>query len=200
MISHAAKHSSPTERDFPIVMKIYSRILYDGAPTASLRFRDEDRTIFSRFFKDLCDAGWRMVMASCRRLARLHNLNATTRTPHAAFTHRCAHCRAGGDQAPVAKMLTFSASGGTAWWGSTETKGSCRKPKSNVFPSHHTDLEETAKLLDGAGRCCLVRQLPLVGTERGYLRLSYAASMEELEEGVARIANCQANGLVKPCH
>jgi len=192
--------------------EIYSRILYDGAPTSIASFPGmKDRTIIlDGFSKTYAMTGWRLGYGVMnRRLAQTFTklmINSNSCTP--AFTQMAAIAALRGDQAPVAKMVdTFRKRRDRVVELLNRIEGvSCRKPRGAfyVFPNVRAlgkTSEEIAKLLLDEQGVAVLSGNAFGGYGEGYLRLSYAASMEELEEGVARIAEfAKQMASRQPCH
>jgi aspartate aminotransferase len=179
--------------------EIYSHILYDGHhhSIASLPGMKERTIILDGFSKTYAMTGWRLgygVMPS-QLAEQVTKLMINSNSCTAAFTQVAGLAALGGDQTPVSKMVeTFRERRDRVVELLNAIEGiSCRTPRGAfyVFPNtgdlglKSSDLER--QLLHGMGVAALS------GTAfgkygEGYLRISYATSMEELEKGLARIA------------
>ncbi len=178
--------------------EIYSRILYDGEHCSLAQHEDlRDRIcILDGFSKTYAMTGWRLgygVMSEemVTQVARLQT-NATSCT--AAFTQMAGVEALRGSQEGAEDMLAeFRKRREVIVDGLNEIPGiSCRKPKGAfyVFPNvkelGRKSKELETMLLEEAGVASLT------GTSfgqygEGYLRFSYANSIENIEEALRRI-------------
>ena len=188
------------DRDIMILSdEIYSRIIYEGSHSSIASFPGmKERTIIlDGFSKTYAMTGWRLgygVMnpTLAEQITKLMiNSNSCT----AAFTQMAGIRALRGDQAPSSKMVeTFRQRRDRVVELLNQIDGvSCRTPLGAfyVFPNV-TDVTDNSSglasvLLEEAGVAVLG------GTAfgqygEGYLRLSYATSMQTLEEGIERIA------------
>jgi aspartate aminotransferase len=192
---------------FVLSDEIYSRILYDGAHVsiATLPGMRDRTVILDGFSKTYAMTGWRlgygvMPKALAGQVAKLMiNSNSCT----AAFTQRAGVAALRGDQGASREMLrTFRRRRDRVVELLNAIPGvSCRLPRGAfyAFPNIRTlecpALDIQRRLLSEAGVAVLS------GTAfgrfgEGYLRLSYAASMSQLEEGIRRMA--EVFGRLKP--
>ena len=190
-------------RGIPIFAdEIYSRMLYDD-PFSSISAYEgvnEHLIILDGFSKTYAMTGWRMgygVMPKelATQVARLMvNSNSCT----AAFTQMAGIAALTGPQdASDAMMAEFKKRRDAFHAGLNEVPGfNCRLPKGafylfpNVSEVGKPSLEIESILLEEAG----VASLSGTGFGQfgeGYLRFSYANSLENLEEAAARIAACE---------
>ncbi|RMH02527.1 MAG: pyridoxal phosphate-dependent aminotransferase [Planctomycetota bacterium] len=179
--------------------EIYSRLLYDGEehisplPDPSVR----DRVILlDGFSKTYAMTGWRLGYGVMRpELAEMvTKLMVNSNSCTASFTQRAGLAAITGDQEPVEVMRrTFDERRRRIVELLNDVPGfRCHLPKGAfyVFPNiTGTGLssdELQRRILDQAGVACLAGTA--FGSEgEGYLRFSYAASLETIEEGVRRV-------------
>jgi aspartate aminotransferase len=178
--------------------EIYSRMIYEGEPhsIAALPGMQERTVILDCFSKTYAMTGWRlgygvMPVELAEGMTRLMiNSNSCT----AAFTQVAGAAALTGDQTPVSAMVAeFRRRRDLIVEGLNALPGiSCVQPKGAfyVFPNitalGRTEVEVAEALLDEAG----IATLP--GTSfgaygKGYLRLSYATSMEKIEQALDRM-------------
>jgi aspartate/methionine/tyrosine aminotransferase len=178
--------------------EIYSRIIYEGEhhSIAALPGMQARTVILDCFSKTYAMTGWRLgygVMETelAGGVTRLMiNSNSCT----AAFTQVAGAAALTGDQTAVSEMVAqFKRRRDAIVKGLNELPSiTCREPKGAfyVFPNVSalggTEKEIAEALLDEAG----VATLP--GTSfgaygQGYLRLSYATSLENIEKALARM-------------
>ena len=179
--------------------EIYSHILYQGQhqSIASFPGMKERTIILDGFSKTYAMTGWRLGYGVMHpELAKqVEKLMINSNSCTAAFTQRAGVTALNADQAAVLKMVeTFQARRDRVVKLLNEIEGiSCRTPLGAfyVFPNvrdlglKSSELERF--LLHEAGVAALS------GTAfgeygEGYLRISYATSMEELDKGLQRIA------------
>lgn len=179
--------------------EIYSRILYDGKHESIVGFPGmKERTILlDGFSKTYAMTGWRLgygVMA--RSLAgQMVKLMINSNSCTASFTQLAGVEALEGDQSSVDEMVQrFRRRRDRVAALLNEIEGvSCRVPMGafylfpNVEKLNQSAAELQKMLLQRAGVAALA------GTSfgsfgEGYLRISYAASMEALEEGIARFS------------
>jgi aspartate aminotransferase len=189
----AAKHGVPVLSD-----EIYSRILYDTEhrSIASLPGMESLAIVLDGFSKTYAMTGWRLgygvMPAPMAQVVAKLQTNATSCT--ATFTQFAGVAALRGDQAAVEAMVTeFQKRRDRIVDGLRTIAGiQCVRPKGAfyVFPNiTGTGFSSRAladRLLDEAGVACLS------GTAfgefgEGYLRFSYATSMENIEEALRRI-------------
>jgi|SRR5579875_913092 len=178
--------------------EIYRRILYEGEPVsiASLQGMKERTVILDGFSKTYAMTGWRLGYGVMNRrlAAQVTKLMTNSNSCTAAFTQKAGVMALNGDQSAVAEMVeTFRTRRDHLVKLLNEIKGvTCRTPRGAfyVFPNiqslKRSSSDLARKLLREAGVAVLS------GTAfgeygEGYLRLSYATSVEMLEEGVRRI-------------
>ena len=179
--------------------EIYSHILYEGQhqSIASFAGMKERTIILDGFSKTYAMTGWRLGYGVMQpELAKqVEKLMINSNSCTAAFTQRAGVTALNADQAAVLKMVeTFKARRDRVVKLLNEIEGiSCRTPLGAfyVFPNvrdlglKSSELESL--LLHEKGVAALA------GTAfgeygEGYLRISYATSMAELDKGLQRIA------------
>src|SRR5262245_8399678 len=189
----AAKHGVPVLSD-----EIYGRIVYDGQhrSIAAMPGMEPLAVILDGFSKTYAMTGWRLgygvMPAPMAQVVAKLQTNATSCT--ATFSQHAGVAALRGDQSAVENMVgEFRRRRDAIVDGLRRIPGiSCVRPKGAfyVFPNiTGTGFSSRAladRLLDEAGVACLS------GTAfgefgEGYLRFSYAASMESLEEALRRI-------------
>lgn len=190
------------DRGIPILSdEIYSRMLYDDPFSSVSAYEgvNEDLIILDGFSKTYAMTGWRMgygVMPKelAKHVARLMvNSNSCT----AAFSQMAGIAALTGPQDPSDAMIReFKRRRDAFHAGLSQIEGfTCRVPRGafylfpNVTGIGKPSQEIERILLESAGVACLS------GTGfgdygEGYLRFSYANSLENLEEAIARIAAC----------
>jgi aspartate aminotransferase len=187
------------ERDIMVMSdEIYSRIIYDGAPSsiASVQGMLEKTIILDGFSKTYSMTGWRLgygVMPEWLA-AGVVKLMVNSNSCTASFTQRAGVEALEGPQDAVAAMVAeFKRRRDAIVKGLNSVPGfRCPIPAGAfyVFPNVEgtgMDSKELADyLLYEAGVACLDGQC--FGTEgRGYLRFSYANSLENILDAVERI-------------
>jgi aspartate/methionine/tyrosine aminotransferase len=190
----AVKHGVPVLSD-----EIYSRILYEGRheSIASLPGMEPLAIVLDGFSKTYAMTGWRLgygVMPEklAQAVAKLQT-NSTSCT--ATFTQLAGVAALTGDQSPVERMVAeFRRRRDAIVNGLRGVPGfACAQPAGAfyAFPditgTGYASRELADLLLDEAGVACLS------GTSfgqlgEGYLRFSYANSLENIEEALRRIA------------
>ena len=190
-------------RKWPKVMvltdEIYSDILYEGEHHSVLSHpgMPERSILLDGFSKTYAMTGWRlgygvMPEALAAHVARLQT-NSTSCT--ATFTQMAGVAALRGDMGPVRAMVeAFRGRRDAIVNGLNEIRGfRCLSPKGAfyVFPNvegtgmNAKDLQK--KLLEEAGVACLAGTA--FGSHgEGYLRFSYANSLENIHEALTRIA------------
>jgi len=178
--------------------EVYSELVYDGEHASVLHHEGmAERTILlDGFSKTYAMTGWRLgygVMPAplAAQVAKLQT-NSTSCT--ASFTQMAGIAALRGDQGPVRAMLeSFRRRRDAIVDGLGEIPGfRCTRPRGAfyVFPNvEGTGLaakELQVRLLEEAGVACLA------GTAfgehgKGYLRFSYAASLDDIHEALRRI-------------
>jgi aspartate aminotransferase len=189
---------------FVLSDEIYSRLLYEGdhVSISSLPGMRERTIILDGFSKTFAMTGWRLgygVMPA-DLAAHITRLMINSNSCTAAFTQVAGVAALQGEQEPVDRMLaTFRERRDRVVGLLNEIEGmSCRTPRGAfyVFPAirglESSSADFANLLLEKYGTAVLA------GTAfgrygEGYLRLSYATSLEFLEEGIARIGEaCRA--------
>ncbi len=179
--------------------EIYSRLLYDGeehvSPLSDPSVRDRI-ILLDGFSKTYAMTGWRLgygVMTP-PLAAMVTKLMVNSNSCTASFTQRAGLEAITGDQAAVEVMRqTFDERRKHIVKLLNDVPGfQCHLPRGAfyVFPNiRGTGLESDdlqKRILDEAGVACLAGTA--FGAEgEGYLRFSYAASIETIEEGVRRV-------------
>jgi aspartate/methionine/tyrosine aminotransferase len=179
--------------------EIYSDILYEGEHTSVLSYPGmAERTILlDGFSKTFAMTGWRlgygvMPEAFAAHVARLQT-NSTSCT--ATFTQMAGVAALRGDMGPIKAMIeAFRQRRDAIVDGLNSIRGfRCLRPKGAfyVFPNVQgtgmsaKDLQ--SRLLDEAGVACLAGTA--FGSHgEGYLRFSYANSLENIHEALSRIS------------
>lgn len=188
------------ERDDLTILsdEIYSHIVYEGThcSIASWPGMKERTIILDGFSKTYAMTGWRLGYGVMRpelaeQITRLMiNSNSCT----AAFTQVAGITALRGDCGPVTKMVeTFCRRRNRVIELLNQIEGvTCRIPRGAfyVFPNlrsfGHSSSQLAQWLLEEAG-VALLSGTAFGQYGEGYLRLSYAASMELLEEGIGRM-------------
>jgi len=188
-------------RDRDIVVfsdEVYNRMVYEGehASIASFPGMKEKTILLDGFSKSYAMTGWRLgygVMES-NLAAQIAKLMINSNSCTAAFTQVAGIEAIRGPQDESVRMVeVFRRRKDRVVELLNQIEGvSCRSPKGAfyVFPNVKDlglpALEIQRKLLKEANVALLSGTA--FGTQgEGYLRLSYATSMEQLEEGIARI-------------
>jgi aspartate/methionine/tyrosine aminotransferase len=189
----AAKHNVPVLSD-----EIYSRIVYDVAhrSIASIPGMESLAIVLDGFSKTYAMTGWRLgygiMPAPMAQVVAKLQTNATSCT--ATFSQVAAVQALRGDQSPVDAMVAeFRRRRDAIVDGLAAIPGfQCARPQGafyvfpNIARTGYSSRALADKLLDEAGVACLS------GTAfgefgEGHLRLSYASSMENIEEALRRI-------------
>jgi aspartate aminotransferase len=183
--------------------EIYGRILYEGesCSIAAMPGMEPLAIVLDGFSKTYAMTGWRlgygiMPPAFADRIARLQT-NATSCTT--TFNQKAGVAALEGDQGPVERMVAeFRRRRDIIVAGLREVPGfTCMEPKGafyvfpNIRATGFASRELADRLLDEAGVACLG------GTSfgelgEGYLRFSYANSLENIQEGLRRIRDLVA--------
>lgn len=179
--------------------EVYHRILYEGEhhSIASLPGMKDQTIILDGFSKTYAMTGWRLGYGVMKRelAEQITKLMVNSNSCTAAFTQFAGIQALKGDQSPVASMVeTFRKRRDRVVELLNQIEGvSCRLPRGAfyVFPNVQAFNLKSSQLADDLLRRAGVALL--AGTSfgqygEGYLRLSYATSMEQLEAGVTRIA------------
>ncbi len=188
------------ERDFLVLSdEIYTRMIYDGSPKsiASIPGMLDRTIILDGFSKTYAMTGWRLGYGIippdlAEQVTRLI-INCNSCTP--GFSQHAAVAALTGPQDAVDEMLVeFRRRRDAIVNGLNEIPGiSCRKPAGAfyVFPNV-TELGrpsgELADLLLNEGGVALLAGTAFGKAGEGYLRLSYANSLANIEEALDRIA------------
>jgi aspartate/methionine/tyrosine aminotransferase len=189
----AAKHGVPVLSD-----EIYCRILHDGEhrSIAAMPGMEPLAVVLDGFSKTYAMTGWRLgygvMPAPMAQVVAKLQTNATSCT--ATFTQHAGVAALRGDQGSVERMVAeFRRRRDAIVDGLRRVPGiSCVRPKGafyvfpNITGTGYSSRALADRLLDEAGVACLS------GTAfgefgEGYLRFSYAASMENIEEALRRI-------------
>ena len=178
--------------------EIYSRIIYEGEhrSIASLPGMQERTIILDGYSKTYAMTGWRLGYGAMPvdLAAWVTKLMVNSNSCSAAFTQMAGAAALTGDQTPVSAMVAeFKRRRDAIVEGLNALPGvSCLKPKGAfyVFPNVSTlgrsEKEIADALLDEAGVATLA------GTSfgaygKGYLRLSYATSLENIDKALDRM-------------
>lgn len=180
--------------------EIYSRILFEGEPysIAACREMQERTIILDGFSKTYAMTGWRLGYGVMERTLaqQISRLMVNSNSCTAAFTQLAGVEALSGDQSAVDEMVqTFKQRRDRVVQLLNQIEGvSCATPRGAfyVFPNVRQLGKSAAELQDRLLQECGVAVL--AGTcfgkfGEGYLRLSCANSMENLEEGIRRIAS-----------
>ena len=194
----AVKHNIPMLAD-----EIYSRMIYEGefASISAFDGMADKLIILDGFSKTYAMTGWRMgygVMPeeTAQRVARLMvNSNSCT----AAFTQMAGIAALTGPQdAPAAMMEEFRKRRDVFHAGLNAIDGiTCRLPGGAfyLFPNITglgRDTQEVADFLLEEGGVASLSGTGFGQYGEGYLRFSYANSLENIEEAIRRIEGCVA--------
>jgi aspartate aminotransferase len=188
------------KHDFLVLSdEIYGRIVYDGS-VASIAACDglRDRTvILDGFSKAYAMTGWRLGYGVGPRdvIQRMTKLQINSASCTASFTQIAGIEALRGPQDAVLGMVaTFRKRRDRIVAGLNAIPGiSCSTPRGafyvfpNVKKTGRTSQEFADLLLNELGVACL-SGTAFGSFGEGYLRLSYATSMENIEEGLRRIA------------
>jgi aspartate/methionine/tyrosine aminotransferase len=188
------------DRDVMVLSdEIYSRILYDAEHTSIASFDGlKERTILvDGFSKSYAMTGWRLGYGVMNRslAAQVTLLMVNSNSCTAAFTQMAGIAALRGDQSPVERMVeTFRRRRARVIELLNRIEGvSCRTPRGAfyAFPNvRRLGLDSprlAADLLEKAGVAVLSGS-SFGRFGEGYLRISYATSLELLEEGIQRIS------------
>lgn len=178
--------------------EIYSHILYEGShlSIASFPGMKERTIILDGFSKTYAMTGWRLGYGVMNRglAEQITRLMINSNSCTAAFTQQAGMAALRGDQGPVQEMVkTFRVRRDRVLELLNGVEGmSCRKPRGAfyVFPnvqSIHRPSSELARFLLEEHGVAVLSGTAFGSYGEGYLRLSYAASLEILEEGIERI-------------
>jgi aspartate aminotransferase len=196
----ARKHSFLVLSD-----EIYGRIIYEGSLESIATFDGlrERTVILDGFSKAYAMTGWRLGYGVGPKdvIHRMTKLQINSASCTASFTQVAGVEALNGPQDAVRDMVaTFRKRRDRIVAGLNAIPGiSCRVPKGafyvfpNVKKTGRTSQELADLLLNELGVACLA------GTAfgsygEGYLRLSYATSMENIEEGLRRIGQAVVGG------
>lgn len=179
--------------------EVYSRIIYedDHMSLASLPGMKEQTIILDGFSKTYAMTGWRLGYGVMRRdlAEQITRLMINSNSCTAAFTQMAGISALGGEQKPVSEMVeTFRRRRDSIVEWLNQIEGvSCRTPKGAfyVFPNVRKlggDSSRLASFLLEKAGVALLSGNDFGSYGEGYLRLSYAASLETLEEGIKRMA------------
>ncbi len=179
--------------------EIYSHMLYEGHQQSIASFPGmKDKTIvLDGFSKTYAMTGWRLGYGVMNRplAEKITQLMINSNSCTAAFTQVAGITAIQEDHAPVFKMVeTFRRRRDRVVELLNQIEGiSCRTPLGAfyVFPNVQSLGQKSADLatflLREAG-VALLSGTAFGQYGEGYLRISYATSMENLEKGIARIA------------
>ena len=179
--------------------EVYNRIIYEGEhhSIASFPGMKDQTIILDGFSKTYAMTGWRLGYGVMKRqlAEQITKLMVNSNSCTAAFTQFAGIQALKGNQSPVASMVdTFRQRRDRVVELLNQIEGvSCRLPRGAfyVFPNIQAFNLQSSQLSDDLLHRAGVALL--AGTSfgeygEGYLRLSYATSMEQLEAGVMRIA------------
>jgi aspartate/methionine/tyrosine aminotransferase len=178
--------------------EIYSRIVYEGAqPSIAALPGMADRTIImDGLSKTYAMTGWRIGFGVMwpGLVEKMAQLMINSSSCAAAFAQIATIAALGGPQEPVDRMVAeFRARRGVMTDELNRIEGiRCRLPRGafyafpNVAAVDRDVRRLAAYLLDEAGVACLAGTSFGPGGE-GYLRFSYATSLENIREGMRRV-------------
>ena len=178
--------------------EVYSHMLYEGEQQSIASFPGmKDRTIIiDGFSKTYAMTGWRLGYGVMNRplVEKIARLMINSNSCTAAFTQVAGMAALQGDHAPVLKMVeTFRRRRDRVVELLNQVEGiSCRTPLGAfyVFPNVRSlgqKSADLAKLLLHEAGVAVLSGTAFGQYGEGYLRLSYATSMENLEKGIERI-------------
>ena len=179
--------------------EVYNRIIYEGEhhSIASFPGMKDQTIILDGFSKTYAMTGWRLGYGVMKRqlAEQITKLMVNSNSCTAAFTQFAGIQALKGDQSPVASMVdTFRQRRDRVVELLNQIEGvSCRLPRGAfyVFPNIQAFKLKSSQLSDDLlhrGGVALLAGTSFGEYGEGYLRLSYATSMEQLEAGVTRIA------------
>ncbi len=180
--------------------EIYSHMTYDcqALSIASVPGMQQKTIILDGFSKTYAMTGWRLgygVFPSADLAALITKLMVNSNSCTAAFTQMAGLAALTGDHTPVRQMIqTFELRRNRVVELLNQIPGvSCRLPRGAfyVFPnvkSFSMKSSELASLLLKEAGVALLSGTAFGEYGEGYLRLSYATSMELLEEGIGKMA------------
>jgi aspartate aminotransferase len=184
--------------------EIYNRITYDCEPLsiASLPGMEQRTIILDGFSKTYAMTGWRLgygVFPSTVLAESITKLMVNSNSCTAAFTQLAGIAALTGDNAPVARMVeTFRSRRDRVVELLNRVPGvSCLTPRGAfyVFPnvkSFSRKSSDLAALLLNQAGVAVLSGTAFGAYGEGYLRLSYATSLEMLEEGIGKIGEAFA--------
>ena len=193
------------ERDITVLSdEVYSHILYEGdhQSIASFPGMKERTIILDGFSKTYAMTGWRLGYGVMERelAEQITKLMVNSNSCTAAFTQRAGISALTGSHEPTSQLVeTFRRRRDRIVELLNQIEGiSCRTPLGAfyVFPNVRELGLEAAQLSQSLLRQAGVALLSGTAFGRngeGYLRISYANSMENLELGVQRIAEMTAS-------
>lgn len=178
--------------------EIYGRIIYDGKLESITQCDGlrERTVVLDGFSKAYAMTGWRLGYGVGPKdvIARMTKLQINSASCTASFTQMAGVEALNGSQAAVVEMVaTFRKRRDRIVAGLNAIPGiSCRTPKGafyvfpNIQKTRRASQEFADLLLNEYGVACL-SGTAFGSFGEGYLRLSYANSMENIEDGLARI-------------
>jgi aspartate/methionine/tyrosine aminotransferase len=191
--------SASRDRDLMILSdEVYSRMVYDGdhVSISSLPGMKQRTILLDGFSKTYAMTGWRLGYGVMERwlAEQIAKLMINSNSCTAAFTQVAGIQALQGHQTESAKMVkTFRKRRDRVVELLNQIDGiSCRYPKGafyafpNVRELERPSLEIQRTLLEEA-KVAVLSGTAFGSCGEGYLRLSYAASLEQLEEGIERI-------------
>lgn len=179
--------------------EIYSQITYECSPfsIASVTGMKDRTIILDGFSKTYAMTGWRLgygVMPNVRLADQITRLMVNSNSCTAAFTQMAGVAALKGDHAPVRRMVeTFrTRRDKVVEWLNGIPGVSCRSPRGAfyVFPNvtnFGRKSSELADLLLNQAGVAVLSGTAFGAYGEGYLRLSYATSLERLQEGVVKM-------------
>lgn len=197
------------QRDVTVLSdEIYSHLLYADQHHSITSFpgMKEKTILLEGFSKTYAMTGWRLGYGVMERTLaqQITKLMVNSNSCTAAFTQVAGIAALKGDHAPVQKMVeTFRSRRDRVVELLNQIEGiSTRSPRGAfyVFPNVQAlgkKSSELARLLLEESGVALLSGTSFGEYGEGYLRLSYANSLEELEKGIQRIAAAAQKLLVR---
>ncbi len=180
--------------------EIYSKMLYDTAfySPASLDEARESVIILDGFSKSYSMTGWRLgyLVGPAALIRKMETLMINALSCTTSFVQRAGIAALEGGQEDLREMMAaFRARRDAIVKGLNGVPGfSCLAPKGafyafpNIKKTGKTSREMADHLLYKAGVCCLPGSA-FGPSGEGYLRFSYATSLETIDEAINRISN-----------
>jgi aspartate/methionine/tyrosine aminotransferase len=180
--------------------EVYNRMIYEGEHTSIASFpgMKEKTIILDGFSKTYAMTGWRLGYGVMERhlAAQIGKLMINSNSCTAAFTQKAGIQAIQGPQDESERMITTfrQRRDRVVSLLNRIDRVSCRTPRGAfyVFPNVQEfgrPALEIQRMLLKEANVALLSGTAFGSYGEGYLRLSYAASMEQLEEGIERVGN-----------